>query len=44
VTNAPAGIITNLVLNGPVAVNVSGSFGVGQFPLFGYGTITGRED
>jgi autotransporter-associated beta strand protein len=41
VTNAPAGIITNLILNGAVAVNVSGSFGVGQFPLFGYGTISG---
>ncbi|HXI71503.1 MAG TPA: autotransporter-associated beta strand repeat-containing protein, partial [Verrucomicrobiae bacterium] len=41
VTNAPAGIITNLILNGSVAVNVTGSFGVGQLPLFGYGTISG---
>jgi len=41
VTNAPAAIITNLVLNGTVAVNVSGSFGVGEFPLFGYGSISG---
>jgi autotransporter-associated beta strand protein len=41
VTNAPAAVITNLVLNGPVAVNVAGLFGVGQIPLFGYGTITG---
>ncbi|HEX4263422.1 MAG TPA: autotransporter-associated beta strand repeat-containing protein [Verrucomicrobiae bacterium] len=41
VTNAPTAIITNLVLNGSVGVNVLGSFGVGQFPLFGYGTISG---
>lgn len=41
VTNAPAAVITNLILNGPVAINVAGSFGVGQFPLFGYGTISG---
>lgn len=41
VTNAPAGVITNLVLNGSVAVNVTGTFGIGQFPLFGYGTISG---
>ncbi|HEX7651930.1 MAG TPA: autotransporter-associated beta strand repeat-containing protein, partial [Verrucomicrobiae bacterium] len=41
VTNAPAAIITNLVLNGVVAVNVSGQLTVGQIPLFGYGTISG---
>ncbi|HEY4415871.1 MAG TPA: autotransporter-associated beta strand repeat-containing protein [Verrucomicrobiae bacterium] len=41
VTNAPTAVITNLVLNGPTAVNVSGAFGIGQFPLFGYGTISG---
>jgi autotransporter-associated beta strand protein len=41
VTNAATAVITNLVLNGPVGVNVLGLFGVGQFPLFGYGTISG---
>jgi len=41
VTNAPAGFITNLVLNGSVLLNVTGSFGTGQFPLIGYGTISG---
>jgi autotransporter-associated beta strand protein len=40
-TNAPAAVITNLVLNGAVAVNVSGALGIGQIPLFGYGTISG---
>jgi len=41
VSNAPVAIITNLILNGSTAVNVSSSFGNGQFPLFGYGTISG---
>lgn len=40
-TNTPAGVITNLVLNGAVAVNASGPVSVGEFPLFGYGTISG---
>jgi fibronectin-binding autotransporter adhesin len=41
VTNAPTAIITNLVLNGSVGVNILGTFGAGQFPLFGYGNISG---
>jgi fibronectin-binding autotransporter adhesin len=40
-TNAPAGYMTNLTLNGSVAVNVTGPLVVGRFPLFGYGTISG---
>ncbi len=39
---APAGFVTNLVLNGVVTVNVVGSsIKIGQFPLIGYGTIGG---
>jgi autotransporter-associated beta strand protein len=41
VTNTPGGIVTNLVLDGLVAVNVNGPLSVGEFPLFGYGTISG---
>ncbi len=41
VTNAPAGVITSLSLNGTVAVNAVGPFTGGQIPLFGYGTISG---
>lgn len=41
VTNAAVAVITNLVLNGPVAVNVSGVSGTGQYPLFGFGNISG---
>ncbi len=40
-TGTPAGMITNLILSGSVVVNVSGPLIVGQFPLFGYGTISG---
>ncbi|EEF63395.1 beta strand repeat-containing protein [Pedosphaera parvula] len=40
-TNAPAGYMTNLILNGSVVVNVTGPATVGRFPLFGYGTISG---
>lgn len=37
----PAGYIANLTLNGVVAVNVTGPLALGEFPLFGYGTISG---
>ncbi|MGC3958370.1 MAG: autotransporter-associated beta strand repeat-containing protein [Verrucomicrobiota bacterium] len=38
----PAAYITNLVVNGTVGVNLAGSgFTIGQFPLFGYGSISG---
>jgi fibronectin-binding autotransporter adhesin len=38
----PAGYVTNLVLSGSVGVNLAGSgLTVGQFPLFGYGSISG---
>ena len=38
----PAGYITNLVLNGAVGLNLAGSgISIGQFPLFGYGSISG---
>jgi autotransporter-associated beta strand protein len=40
-TNAPAAVITNLLLNGQVLVNVSGPSTSGDYPLFGYGTISG---
>lgn len=40
-TNAPAGYITNLTLSGLAAVNMTGPIAIGEFPLFGYGTISG---
>ncbi|HEU5123696.1 MAG TPA: autotransporter-associated beta strand repeat-containing protein [Verrucomicrobiae bacterium] len=40
-TNAPVGNINSLILNGSVAVNVSGPVSIGQFPLFSFGTISG---
>lgn len=41
ITNTPAAVITNLVLSGLAAVNVNGPVSVGEFPLFGYGAISG---
>ncbi len=39
---APAGFLTNLTLNGTVKANLVGSsIKIGQFPLFGYNTISG---
>jgi fibronectin-binding autotransporter adhesin len=40
--SAPAGYVTNLVLNGTVGVNLVGAnIKIGQFPLLGYNSISG---